>query len=134
MRFDVITLRNRQRYLICTTTADSGRRRSPLTIAVTRPGENVFRKVFVIRHADSDKGKQFCCQGFKDWCQRKRLRPRFGAIGQHGSIAVVERFIQTVKIECTRKPSAATVARERMLIRECLDHVFRGDGKPGACG
>ncbi len=50
-----------------------------------------------------DKGKQFWCQGFKDWCQRKGIRPRFGAIGQHGSIAAVERFIQTMKIECTRK-------------------------------
>ena len=50
-----------------------------------------------------DKGKQFWCQGFKDWCRRKGIRPRFGAVGQHGSIAVVERFIQTVKVECTRR-------------------------------
>ena len=50
-----------------------------------------------------DKGKQFWCQGFKDWCRGKGIRPRFGAVGQHGSIAVVERFIQTVKIECTRR-------------------------------
>jgi hypothetical protein len=50
-----------------------------------------------------DKGKQFWCQGFKDWCRRKGIRPRFGAVGQHGSIAVVERFIQTVKNECTRR-------------------------------
>lgn len=40
-----------QRYLVCTTTADSGGRRYPLTIAVSKPGENVFIKVFVIRHA-----------------------------------------------------------------------------------
>jgi len=50
-----------------------------------------------------DKGKQFWCQGFKDWCERKGIRPRFGAVGQHGSVAVVERFIQTVKVECTRR-------------------------------
>ena len=50
-----------------------------------------------------DKGKQFWCQGFKVWCKRKGIRPRFGAIGQHGSIAVVERFIQTVKMECTQR-------------------------------
>jgi putative transposase len=50
-----------------------------------------------------DKGKQFRCRGFKDWCRRKGIRPRFGAVGQHGSIAVVERFIQTVKVECTRR-------------------------------
>jgi hypothetical protein len=40
-----------QRYLVCTTTTDSGGRRYPLTIAVSKPGENVFSKVFVIRHA-----------------------------------------------------------------------------------
>lgn len=40
-----------QRYLICTTAKNNGGRRSPLTIAVTAPGENVFRKVFVIRRS-----------------------------------------------------------------------------------
>jgi hypothetical protein len=38
-----------QRYLVCTTTADSRGRRSPLTIAVSKPHESVFSKVFVIR-------------------------------------------------------------------------------------
>jgi len=51
----------------------------------------------------SDKGKQFWCWGFKAWCRRKGIRPRFGALGHHGSIAVVERFIQTMKVECTRR-------------------------------
>lgn len=40
-----------QRYLICTTTADSGNRRHPLTIAVSRPGEEEFSRVFRIRDA-----------------------------------------------------------------------------------
>jgi hypothetical protein len=38
-----------QRYLVCTTTADTGGGRSPLTIAVSRPGESVFSKVFLVR-------------------------------------------------------------------------------------
>lgn len=46
------TLSTGQRYLVCTTTADSDNRRSPLTIAVSRPGETLFSKVFVIRHAE----------------------------------------------------------------------------------
>ena len=45
-----------QRYLVCTTTADSGKRRSPLTIAVSRPGEAVFSKVFAIRPAVFPEG------------------------------------------------------------------------------
>ena len=49
------------------------------------------------RHLISDKGVQFWNQGYKDWCRRKGIKPRFGAIGQHGSIAVVERLILTVK-------------------------------------
>lgn len=43
------TLSTGQRYLVCTTTADTGGKRSPLTIAVSKPGENVFSKVFVVR-------------------------------------------------------------------------------------
>ncbi|MEZ6124178.1 MAG: exo-alpha-sialidase [Planctomycetaceae bacterium] len=38
-----------QRYLVCTTAADTGGSRSPLTIAVSKPGESVFSKVFLIR-------------------------------------------------------------------------------------
>lgn len=45
-----------QRFLVCTTTADTGGRRSPLTIAVSKPGEAVFSKVFVIRHSVFPEG------------------------------------------------------------------------------
>jgi transposase InsO family protein len=45
-----------------------------------------------------DRGKQFDCKGFRDWCRRSGIeRPRYGAVGKHGSIAVVERFILTLK-------------------------------------
>jgi hypothetical protein len=50
------TLSTGQHYLICTTTADSGRRRSPLTIAVSRPGQPELSRVFVIRHAPFPEG------------------------------------------------------------------------------
>jgi transposase InsO family protein len=50
----------------------------------------------------SDKGQQFWCSVFKDWCDHHGITPRFGAVGQHGSIALVERFILTLKNECTR--------------------------------
>ncbi len=50
------TLSTGQHYLICTTTADSGNRRHPLTIALTRPGELVFSRVFVIRPAHFPEG------------------------------------------------------------------------------
>ena len=50
----------------------------------------------------SDKGSQFQ-NDYRDWCDARGVKPRFGAIGQHGSIAVVERFIRTIKQECVRR-------------------------------
>jgi putative transposase len=50
------------------------------------------------RHLISDKGRQFFpSKGYRRWCTRHDIRPRFGAVGQHGSIAVIERFIRTLK-------------------------------------
>jgi transposase InsO family protein len=60
------------------------------------------------RHIIAEKGKEFFCRPFKDWCRQHGIRPRFGAIGQHGSIAVVERFIRSMKSECTSTSSPAT--------------------------
>lgn len=49
------TLSTGQRYLVCTTTADTGGRRSPLTIAVSKPGEAVLSKVFLVRTSVFDQ-------------------------------------------------------------------------------
>jgi len=51
----------------------------------------------------SDRGKEFDCAVFKGWCRRKGIRPRYGAVGEHGSIAIVERFIRSMKSECARR-------------------------------
>jgi hypothetical protein len=47
-------LSNGRRYLVCTTAANNGGKRHPLTIAISEPGKEVFSKVFVIRHAEHD--------------------------------------------------------------------------------
>jgi len=49
------------------------------------------------RHLVSDQGPQFWCDGFEEWCRREQIKPRLGAIGRHGSIAVIERLILTLK-------------------------------------
>jgi transposase InsO family protein len=49
------------------------------------------------KHLICDKGSPFWCGRFKRWCQRRDIKPRFGAIGLHGSIAIVERLIRTIK-------------------------------------
>jgi len=66
-----------------------------------------------------DKGPQFWCQGFRAWCRRRGIRPRFGAVGRHGSIAVVERFIRSMKAECTRRlliPMRRNAFREELSL------------------
>jgi putative transposase len=46
----------------------------------------------------SDKGSQFWpTEGYRRWCRQQNIRPRFGAIGRHGSIAVLERALRTLK-------------------------------------
>ena len=50
----------------------------------------------------SDRGSRFQ-SGYRAWCRKRGLRPRFGAIGQHGSIAVAERFILSMKNEFLRR-------------------------------
>ena len=71
-------------------------------------------------HLIADHGPQFTSDDLQDWCKRHGIGLRWGAIGKYGSIAVVERFIRSLKHECTRLltvvPLAATAfARE-------LDH------------
>ena len=55
------------------------------------------------KHIITDKGKEFFCDPFKSWCRSRGIRPRFGAVGKHGSIVIVERFIRSMKTECTRR-------------------------------
>ncbi len=63
-----------------------------------RPRAGEGQGVRVPEHIVCDRGMQFDCNQFRRWCKRKGIKhPRYGAIGQHGSIAVVERFILTLK-------------------------------------
>ena len=54
------------------------------------------------RYTVTDKGSQFDCPRFRRYCGGRGIRPRFGAVGKRGSIAVVERFIRSFKVECVR--------------------------------
>jgi transposase InsO family protein len=65
-------------------------------------GRAIHKARKVPKYIVCDKGSQFWCEAFKAWCKHKGIRPRFGAIGHHGSIAVIERLILTIKTGCTR--------------------------------
>jgi putative transposase len=54
------------------------------------------------QHLVTDSGVQFTCAAFIPWCQRHGIRHRKGVVGQSGSIAVIERFIRTLKDGCVR--------------------------------
>jgi hypothetical protein len=51
------TLSTGEHYLVGATTADVGGRRDIVTIALTRPGETTFSRVFAIRHAVCPEGR-----------------------------------------------------------------------------
>jgi hypothetical protein len=68
------------------------------------------------KHLVCDKGRQFWCDGSRDWCARRKIKPRFGAVGQHGSIAVIERLIRTLKQNIGWLPLVPL--RRRAFLRE----------------
>src|SRR4029434_5770483 len=50
-------------------------------------GRTIRRTGAKPRYLVVDKGVQFWSRGFKSWCRNRRIRPRFGAVGQRGSLA-----------------------------------------------
>jgi transposase InsO family protein len=63
----------------------------------------------------TDRGVQFTAVGFRAWCGRHGIRQRKGALGKHGSIAVVERFFRTLKDGCTRLLPVVPLRRRPFL-------------------
>jgi putative transposase len=57
---------------------------------------------FAPAYVVTDKGRQFWCRSFKRWCKSREIRPRYGRVGEPASISIVERFIRSMKQECTR--------------------------------
>jgi len=51
------------------------------------------------KHLISDQGIQFR-QDYRRWCARRGIKPRWGAVGNHRSIAIIERFWRSMKAEC----------------------------------
>ena len=78
-------------------------RNNPTAVSVSHFLEcAIHTAIATPKHIICDKGQQFWCSVFKEWCDRHGITPRFGAVGQHGSIALIERFILSLKNECTR--------------------------------
>lgn len=79
-------------------------KRRPTSAQVRAFLPRAFRDAGVVpTHLICDKGKQFDCHGFRSWCRRRGVKWRYGAAGKHGSIAVIERLIRTIRDECNRR-------------------------------
>ena len=65
--------------------------------------EEAFLRHGAPRHLISDQEKVFLSDTFRDLLIRWDVKPRCGAVGQHGSIAVTERVIRTLKYEWLKR-------------------------------
>ena len=61
------------------------------------------RQAGIPRYILSDKESMFMSRGYRRFCRRRGIKLRYGAVGKHGSIAIIERFFRTLKNECTRR-------------------------------
>lgn len=112
-------------------------RQQPTSTAVRAFVQRSIRKAGTAPgHLITDQGKQFRCRQFQRWCRRERIIQRFGAIGKHGSIAVIERFIRTMKEECTRRllvPYDRAALRREMSLYLSWYNEHRPHSLLGAC-
>jgi len=65
--------------------------------------ETAFQKHGSPKHIISDRASVFIGDVFTDLLDQWDVKPRFGAIRQHGSISVTERVIKTLKYEWLKR-------------------------------
>lgn len=70
-------------------------------------GRTVRKAQVVTTVLVTDRGRQFVAKSLRKWCQQWSIELRHGAVRKQGSLAVVERFIRTLKDEETRRGMVA---------------------------
>jgi len=73
----------------------------PTSLAITEFLGKAVSFTTTLKYLVCDQDKIFAADHFRRWLKRKHIKPRY-AVGQYGSIAVVERFIRTMKHEGMR--------------------------------
>lgn len=79
------------------------------------------------KYTVTDQGAEFRSD-YLGWCQRHGVQPRFGAVGKHGSIAIIERFFLTMKDEATRRilvPMRLPEMRRELVLFACWYNEHR---------
>jgi putative transposase len=74
------------------------------------------------KHMITDRGRQFTADVFEGWLRLRKIDRRFGAVGKYGSVAVIERFIKSMKNECVRLLAMVPLA-EKAFGRELDDYL-----------
>jgi transposase InsO family protein len=103
-----------------------------------RPATAIHKARVKPRHLISDRGSQFDCADFRKWAKRKKIKLRYGAVGKYGSIAIIERFILSLKSEFTNHiviPLDLDEFREELgfyitWYNECRPHQNRDGRSP----
>ena len=75
----------------------------PNTGWVVNALEDAFARHGAPKHIISDQEPVFTSAAFKEFLGKWQVRQRFGAVGEHGSIAVTERVVLTLKQEWLRR-------------------------------
>jgi transposase InsO family protein len=103
--------------------------------------EAAFAQFGVPKYLVSDQGPQFTCAALVEFLSLDayKVQHRFGAVGQHGSIAVTERVIETLKYEWLKR--VAVIRGYSHLLALCESfaiwyndwrpHEFLGSATPG---
>ena len=74
-------------------------RKEPTTIEVCALLQRAVEHAGVVpRYLITDRGAQFRAE-YRKWCAQRGVQPRYGAVGKKGSIAIIERFILSLKSE-----------------------------------
>ncbi len=81
--------------------------------------EEAFRKHGPPKHLITDQQSNFTCGAVHEFLKSWGIKQRFGAIGEHGSIAVTERVNRTLKYEWLFK--ARFIRNDRHLKRLCVE-------------
>jgi hypothetical protein len=74
------------------------------------------------QHIVCDRGSKFDSKAFRKWCKKKDIQqPRYGRLGKHGSLAVVERSMLTIK--CLRMLMPFLSYWREEFVRQLVDGV-----------
>ena len=73
-------------------------KQAPTTEHMTQLLARLSRRHGPPRYVVTDRGSQFGAD-YVTWCTERHIHARFGAVGRKGSIAIVERFIRSLKEE-----------------------------------